>query len=162
MLKEWEWNRTKNQKFLVRSPTPARVLKQLSSCLRLQMKKTKFSSKMLFRAWKANSFDTCFASFICHLKAVLWAITVACHARLISRLQQFTKLLKLRYSFITKSDRSWDTFCLAFPFYFDFLVDKDVNFVMIISKLFYEEVLLCKRQKQFWQPSYLSFLMSLD
>ena len=108
-----EWDKTKNWKFLVRSPTPARVLKQLSSCLRLQMKKTKFSSKMLFRAWKANSFDTCFASFICHLKAVLWAITVACHARLISRLQQFTKLLKLRYSFIPKSDRSWNTFCPA-------------------------------------------------
>ena len=49
-----EWDRTKNWKFLVRSPTPARVLKQLSSCLRLQMKKTKFSPKALFWAWKAN------------------------------------------------------------------------------------------------------------
>ena len=86
------WDKTKNWKFLVRSPTPARVLKQLSSCLRLQMKKTKFSSKVLFQAWKANNFDTCFAS-------------------LISNLQQFTRLLKLRYSFIPKSDRSWNTFC---------------------------------------------------
>ena len=72
-----EWDKTKNWKFLVRSPTPARVLKQLSSCLRLQMKKTKFSPKVLFRAWTANEEPN-------HL---------------------------LRYSFITKSDRSWDTFC---------------------------------------------------
>ena len=93
-----EWDRTKNWKFLVRSPTPARVLKQLSSCLRLQMKKTKFSSKVLFRAWKANE-ESNHDGLLC--KADFPPSTIHW-------------MLKLRYSFINKYDRSWDTFCPAF------------------------------------------------